>query len=154
MSRNEYATRNGLGPLEDLSQDMERVFDSLLGRTVGTMLRNGERDKYVPSLDVSETKDAYLVHVDLPGVDPADVKVEMHDGKLAISGKRETKTEEKDRNYHRVERSRGSFFRALSVEGEVDVDNIEAKYEHGVLNITLPKVAKQQPKKIEIKIGA
>ena len=154
MSRNEYATRNGLGPLEDLSQDMERVFDSLLGRTVGTMLRNGERDKYVPSLDVSETKDAYLVHVDLPGVDPADVKVEMHDGKLAISGKRETKTEEKDRNYHRVERSRGSFFRALSVEGEVDVDSIEAKYEHGVLNIKLPKVAKQQPKKIEIKTGA
>ena len=154
MSRNEYATRNGLGPLEDLSQDMERVFDSLLGRTVGTMLRNGERDKYVPSLDVSETKDAYLVHVDLPGVDPADVKVEMHDGKLAISGKRETKTEDKDRNFHRVERSRGSFFRALSVEGEVDVDNIEAKYEHGVLNITLPKVAKQQPKKIEIKTGA
>ena len=154
MSRNEYATRNGLGPLEDLSQDMERVFDSLLGRTVGTMLRNGDREKYVPSLDVSEPKDAYLVHVDLPGVDPADVKVEMHDGKLAISGKRETKTEEKDRNYHRVERSRGSFFRALSVEGEVDVDNIEAKYEHGVLNITLPKVAKQQPKKIEIKIGA
>ena len=154
MSRNEYATRNGLGPLEDLSQDMERVFDSLLGRTVGTMLRNGDREKYVPSLDVSETKDAYLVHVDLPGVDPADVKVEMHDGKLAISGKRETKTEDKDRNFHRVERSRGSFFRALSVEGEVDVDNIEAKYEHGVLNITLPKVAKQQPKKIEIKIGA
>ena len=154
MSRNEYATRNSLGPLEDLSQDMERVFDSLLGRTVGTMLRNGDREKYVPSLDVSETKDAYLVHVDLPGVDPADVKVEMHDGKLAISGKRETKTEDKDRNFHRVERSRGSFFRALSVEGEVDVDNIEAKYEHGVLNITLPKVAKQQPKKIEIKIGA
>ena len=154
MSSNEYATRNGLGPLEDLSQDMERVFDSLLGRTVGTMLRNGDREKYVPSLDVSETKDAYLVHVDLPGVDPADVKVEMHDGKLAISGKRETKTEDKDRNFHRVERSRGSFFRALSVEGEVDVDNIEAKYEHGVLNIKLPKVAKQQPKKIEIKIGA
>ena len=154
MSRNEYATRNGLGPLEDLSQDMERVFDSLLGRTVGTMLRTGDRDRYVPSLDVSETKDAYLVHVDLPGVDPADVKVEMHDGKLAISGKRETKTEDKDRNFHRVERSRGSFFRALSVEGEVDVDNIEAKYEHGVLNITLPKVAKQQPKKIEIKTGA
>ena len=154
MSRNEYATRNGLGPLEDLSQDMERVFDSLLGRTVGTMLRNGDREKYVPSLDVSETKDADWVHVDPPGDDPTHVKVEMHDGKLAISGKRETKTEDKDRNFHRVERSRGSFFRALSVEGEVDVDNIEAKYEHGVLNITLPKVAKQQPKKIEIKTGA
>ncbi len=154
MPRNEYPIRNGLGPFEDLSQDMERVFDSLLGRTVGTMLRNGNNDKYVPSLDVSETKDAYLVHVDLPGVNPSDVKVEMHDGKLTISGKRVSKTEEKDRNYHRIERSSGTFFRALSVDGEVDVDHIEAGYEHGVLNITLPKVAKQQPKKIEIKTVA
>jgi HSP20 family protein len=153
MPRNEYYSRGNLGPFEDISQDLERVFDSLLGRTVGTMLRTGQQEKFVPALDVSESKDAYMVHVDLPGVDPANVKVEMHDGKLVISGKRESRSEDKDKNYHRIERSGGSFYRSISVDGEVDVDNIEAKYEHGVLNITLPKLAKQQPKQIQIKTG-
>jgi HSP20 family protein len=151
MTRAELGNRNGLGPFEDLSHDMERIFDSLLGRTVGTMLRTGNTEKYVPSLDVAETAEGFEVSIDLPGVKPEDVKVEMHEGKLVVSGQRTTATEQKDKNYHRVERTSGSFYRSVTLPSDVDVEKIDANYDHGVLHIALPKVAKQQPKKIEIR---
>lgn len=151
MAKVELSNRGSLGPFEDISHDMERMFDSLLGRTVGTMLRSNQQDKFVPSLDVAESKEAFEVSLDLPGVKPEQVKVEMHDGKLMISGERSSTSDTKDKNFHRVERSSGSFYRVISLPTDVDVEQIDARYEHGVLHITLPKVAKQQPKKIEIR---
>lgn len=151
MAKLEMSNRNGLGPFEDISHEMERMFDSLLGRTVGTMMRSGTAEKFVPSLDVGETPDAFEVSLDLPGVKPEQVKVEMYEGKLIVSGERTSVHEAKDKNMHRVERTSGSFYRAVSLPTDVNVEQIDARYEHGVLHITLPKVAKQQPKKIEIR---
>lgn len=148
MSR--YENRNG-GALEEISSDMERMFDSLLGRTVGTILRTNGADKFAPTLDIAESPEAYMIHVDLPGVQPEDVKVEMHEGRLLISGKRSTGTDQKDRNYHRVERVSGSFSRMIALPSEVDNEKIDASYEHGVLTVVLPKALKQQPRKIEIR---
>ncbi len=152
MTQN-YLSRGG-NVLEEFSSDMERVIDSLLGRTVGSALRANSVAKFVPSLDVSETATEFDVAVDLPGVEPADVKLEMLDGKLTISGHRASLTEEKEKNYHRVERTSGTFFRSISVPSEVDVEKIEASYDNGVLHVKLPKSAKQQPKKIEIRKGS
>ncbi len=151
MAKLEMSNRNGLGPFEDISHEMERMFDSLLGRTVGTMLRSGSAEKFVPSLDVAETPDAFEVSLDLPGVKPEQVKVEMHEGKLIVSGERTSVHDTKDKSMHRIERTSGSFYRAVSLPTDVNVEQIDARYEHGVLHITLPKVAKQQPKKIEIR---
>lgn len=142
------------GAFEELSSDMERIFDSLLGRTVGTMLRTGNAEKYAPMLDITEVADAYEVHVDLPGVKPEDVKLEMLDGKLVISGKRSTSSDQKDKAFHRMERVSGGFSRVISLPSEVDVEKIDASYEHGVLKIVIPKAVKQQPKKIEIRTTA
>ena len=147
MSR--YDVRNGA--FEELSTDMERVFDSLLGRTVGTMLRTRNAEQYTPTLDISESTEAYEVHVDLPGVRPEDVKVEMHDGKLVVSGARSTNFDQKEKAFHRMERASGAFSRAISLPSEVDVEKIDASFEHGVLKIVVPKAMKQQPKKIEIR---
>lgn len=144
-----YDVRNGA--LEELSSDMERVFDSLLGRTVGTNLRTGNAEKYSPTLDIVESMDAYEVFVDLPGVKPEDVKLEMHEGKLVVSGKRTASSEQKDRTFHRLERTAGSFSRIVSIPNEVDVEKIDASYDHGVLKIVIPKAIKKQPKKIEIR---
>ena len=151
MAKFELSNRNGLSPFEDLSHEMERMFDSLLGRTVGTMMRSGGNERFIPSLDIGETKEAFEVSLDLPGVKPEDVKVEMQDGKLVISGERSSKSDTKEKNMHRVERSSGSFYRAVSLPVDVNVEQIDARYEHGVLHVTLPKVAKQQPKKIEVR---
>ncbi len=153
MSRTDYYHRNNLGAIEDLSQDMERVFDSLLGRTVGTMLRSGNQEKWVPPMDVMESGEAFHVRLDLPGVDADQVKIEIDDGKLSISGNRPGVTNEERPNFHRIERGSGAFQRLVSLPGEVDIDKIEASYEHGVLLVLLPKVAKQQPKKIQIRTG-
>lgn len=141
------------GSLDEFSQDMERVFDSILGRTVGSVLRPGSNEKFVPSLDVAETDEGFLVSMDLPGVNPDEVKIEMHEGKLSISGSRK-RSDSEDTKLHRIERSHGSFHRVLGLPSEVDVEKIDASYEHGVLTVSLPKIEKQQPTKIQIRTGA
>lgn len=150
MSRNEVNRY----PFDEFASDMERVVDTLLGRTVGNVLRSQSQEKFMPSMDLSETAEQYELSLDLPGVKPDDVKIELHDGKLTVSGKRVTVTDQKEKSYHRVERSSGSFLRTLNVGTEVDADKIEATYDHGVLHIRLPKTVKQQPKKIEIRTAA
>ena len=140
-----------LTPFEEFSTDIERMFDSLLGRTVGSVIRGNAVDKFNAHLDVVETDKDYSVTVDLPGVKPEDVKVELEDGKLTISGSRETVVEEKAKHVHRVERSKGSFHRMISIPREIDAENIQARFEHGVLHVQLPKVPEKQPKKIEIR---
>ncbi len=151
MKRSDCVNRGGFGALEELSTDMERVFDSLLGRTVGSVLRPASGDKYVPSLDVSESDEAFEIALDLPGVKPEDVTVEVNEGKLILSGNRASFSEDKEKRYHRVERTSGSFYRAVSLPKDVDVEKIDASYEHGVLHVTLPKLAKPQPTKIQIR---
>ncbi len=150
MSRTQVPARRN-GPFEDFSSDMERVFDSVLGRTFGTMLRNGSNEKFLPTIDLAETADAFEISVDLPGIKPEEVKLEMHEGQLVISGKREETTERKEKSYHYTERARGSFVRSVVLPSEIDTENIDAQYEHGVLHVKVPKSAKAQPKKIEIK---
>lgn len=148
---NQANLNRSLSPLEEFSTDMERMFDSLLGRTVGSVLRGNNVEKFTPHLDVVETPTEYLISVDLPGVKPEDVKVEMEDGKLTISGKRETVVEENTKHVHRIERTKGSFHRMVTLPREIDSDRIDAKYEQGVLHVTLPKSAERQPRKIEIR---
>ena len=87
-TRSGSCNRGSYGSLDEFSQDMERVFDSILGRTVGSVLRPGSSEKFVPSLDVAETDDGFMVSMDLPGINPDEVKIEMHEGKLSISGSR------------------------------------------------------------------
>jgi HSP20 family protein len=152
MKMSRLDVRNGA--FEELSSDMERIFDSLLGRTVGTMLRTKNAEQYAPTLDITESPEAYEVHVDLPGVRPEDVKLEMHDGKLVISGTRSISSDQKEKAFHRMERVSGSFSRVISLPTEVDPEKIDASYEHGVLRIVIPKAVKQQPKKIAIRTSA
>lgn len=153
MSRTSIPARR-YGPFDDFSSDMERIFDTVLGRTFGTMLRNGAGEsvaKFLPTLDLAETAEGFEISVDLPGIKPEDVKLELHDGQLLISGKREQATERKDKNYHYTERASGSFMRSVVLPSDVDAEKIDANYEHGVLVVKLPKSAKAQPKKIEIR---
>ncbi len=141
--------------LDDISSDVERIFDSLVGRTVGNVFRGGNpQHKFSPNLDVVETANEFVVSVDLPGVKPEDVKVEVEDGKLTVTGNRETVVQENAKHVHRVERSKGSFHRVVSLPRDIDADRIDARYENGVLHVTLPKSAEKQPRTIEIRTAA
>lgn len=103
-----------------------------------------------PAADIYEEDGAYMVKVELPGVTKEDIKVTLKDEVLTIFGERKLEKEEKKRNYHRVERSYGSFSRSFHIGETVDHDKIEAKFENGVLEVRLPKGEKALPKQIEV----
>jgi HSP20 family protein len=108
------------------------------------------RGEWSPSLDVSETKESIVVRAEVPGLEAKDIDISLADDVLTIKGKREQEMEEKDENYHRVERSYGSFSRSVRLPREVRSDQIKAAYKNGVLKITLPK--SQEAKEIKIKV--
>lgn len=110
----------------------------------------GER---MPAIDVHESKDSYLIKVDLPGVAKEDVKISLENGVLTVRGetKREA-SEQQEGRLIRQERHFGQFLRRLSVGDDVDTEAISARFENGVLNLRLPKRAPQEKPGLEIKI--
>jgi len=105
------------------------------------------------NVDVEENDKSYIVKADLPGMDEKDIKVELTDNVLTISGSRTEKREEKKSNYHRIERFSGSFCRSIELPREVDANKARAEYKKGVLTIELPKTGASQAKKIDVKIS-
>ncbi len=105
---------------------------------------------WTPAVDVKETDKEFILHADIPGVDPKDIDVHMENGLLTIKGQRENeKTEEHD-GYTRIERSYGNFYRRFSLPDTADAEKINAKCNNGVLRITIPKHTKLQPRKIKV----
>ena len=114
--------------------EMSRVQDRFFGRPAQ------EREyAWKPAVDIFEDDGGIQVKVDVAGVKPEDIKVEVENNVLTISGQRKLDHEEKREGYHRVERFFGSFSRSFALTDEVSADDIEAKYENGVLNLRLPK---------------
>jgi len=107
---------------------------------------------FVPSVNTREGKEAYHIDVDLPGVKKEDVEISVDKNILTIKGKRETKNEVKENDYYRVESAYGTFQRSFTLPEKVDIENIRAASEDGVLEIIIPKlkVLKDSTKKIEI----
>ncbi len=129
---------------DDLRKEMNRIFEGTAdrGEGGGTVI--------APLANLAETESEYEISLDLPGLKPEDVNVEFRDGHLCISGERKQVNEEEGKTYHRIERSFGAFRRVVALGNEVDADKIAAKYEHGVLTVTAPKVSAAQPKKITV----
>ena len=107
---------------------------------------------FVPTVNTREGEFAYHVDVDLPGVKKEDIKVDLNKGILTISGERKTKEEVKQEDYYKIETYFGKFSRSFSLPDNVDIENIEAKSDNGVLEIVIPKLKDDVSKKsIEIK---
>lgn len=105
------------------------------------------------AVDESEDEKAYHVSVELPGMDEKDIKVELHDGVLTISGEKKTESETSEKDFHRRERSFGSFKRSISVPVEVVEEKVEATFDKGVLHVVMPKSAdaKQKSRRIQVR---
>lgn len=103
---------------------------------------------WVPAVDIKEDDERFVIHADVPGVDPKDIDVQMENGVLSIKGERHSESAEEREGYKRVERVRGSFFRRFSLPDTADAEGISAKSEHGVLEIVIPKQKQVQPKRI------
>lgn len=105
---------------------------------------------FVPSFEVKETADAFVVKADLPGVKETDVDVSVHQGVLSISGHRQSEERKEGESYSLLERQFGSFTRSFSLPDTADGDKIEAALEHGVLTLRIAKKEQAQPRKIAL----
>jgi HSP20 family protein len=139
-----------LGGLTSLRREMDRLFDSFFDRE--SKLPVGNRD-WTPRFDLEESKDSIVVKADIPGMDEKDISVSLSGDNLIIKGERKFEKEEKDRQYHRVERSFGAFQRIISLPVTVDASKINAEYKKGVLEVHLPKKPEAKSKEIPITVG-
>jgi HSP20 family protein len=108
---------------------------------------------WAPALDISERKDAYLVTVELPGVEADDLQITLEDGLLTIQGERRFADDSSEQQYHRVERCYGAFRRSITLPAHVMAAEIEASADNGVLQILVPKMEEATPKRIQVRPG-
>jgi len=130
--------------LEDMQRGLSRILDD-------TSFGTTETGQWAPAVDIRETDDALLVQAELPGIDKKDVKLEVKDSVLTISGERSYAKDVKEENVHRIERSYGRFVRSFSLPSNVDTDRVDASMKNGILEIRLPKKESAKPKAITVK---
>jgi HSP20 family protein len=136
--------------------DPWNMFDQLRKEMDRAMTREGDESGSVvtsdwsPAVDIKEDENGFTIVADIPGVDPKDIDVHMENGMLTIKGERESEKKEEKEGYKRIERSYGSFYRRFSMPDSADADKIKAESKNGVLQITIPKQEKVQPRKISV----
>ena len=114
---------------------------------------NGRGQGFVPALDLSETKDGFLVEAAVPGLKPEDLEITVENNILSIKGEIRQQSEDKQRNYHRTERHFGAFQRTIGLPKTVKADAIKASLEHGVLKLEIPKAEEVKPRKISVNVA-
>ena len=147
------ATMTRWDPFQDamsLREAMSQLFEESLVPSIPPA-QSGQG--FVPALDLSESPDAYLVEVAVPGMQAEDMKLTFENGVLTIVGEVKREAEQKDRTYHRVERRYGRFSRSITFPTTVKGDAIVAKLEHGVLHLALPKAEEVKPRQITINVS-
>jgi HSP20 family protein len=137
--------------LWNIQREINRMFDNFF--------RDGMQDDgsfglsyWTPAVDIAEHDNEFVVKVELPGVSKDDVKITLESNILTIRGEKKQEKETKEENYHRLERSYGSFQRSFTLPSTVRSEKIDAVYKDGVLTITLPKAEEAKPKQIEVKV--
>ena len=131
-----------------LREKMNRMFEDVFsGRAEDRELQAGT---WAPSVDIFETENELILTAEIPGIDEKDVEIKVEDNTLSIRGERKFEKETKEENYHRIERSYGSFYRAFTLPNSVDPERIQAEQENGVLKICMPKRQELKPRKVKI----
>jgi HSP20 family protein len=151
---------NKWSPFREM-EELHRRLASLVGRGTGRLpvRSEGEPDESItlsewsPVADITEDDTEYLIKMELPEVRKEDLKVNLENGVLTISGERKFEKEERKKRYHRIERAYGSFSRGFVVPDDSAVDTVRAEFKDGVLNVHLAKAPHAKPRSIDIKIG-
>jgi HSP20 family protein len=136
--------------------DIQSRFAKILGLTPARTANGGKElmsvAEWAPTVDIAEDAKEWTVKADLPDVKKEDVKVSVEDGVLTIMGERKFEKEEKDKKYHRIERSYGNFFRSFTLPDGADGAKVAAEFKDGVLKVHLPKNERAIPKTVEVKV--
>ncbi len=142
MSLVRYEPWRGMDQLQD---EINRLFSSWSNNE-----SSGATADWVPSVDINEFDENFQLHVDVPGVDPKDVEITLDSGVLTIAGERRFEKSDESMLRRRTERAYGRFYRRFMLPDTVDADKVKATDRHGVLEITIPKQAKAQPRRIKV----
>jgi HSP20 family protein len=134
--------------LVTLREKMNRLFEDTLP------YRGEEKEliagSWTPAVDIYEKENALVLTTELPGLDEKDIEIKIEDNSLTLKGERKFEKETKEEDYHRLERSYGSFSRSFTLPRYIDEDKINAEYENGILKITMPKKAELKAKKVKV----
>jgi len=140
-------------PFKDMSSlrdEIDNLFNDFFRKTPEE--RMGTHDIWYPALDIEESNDKIKVIAEVPGMKKEEIKLTVSEGQLIIRGERKFEKEEKDKTYHRIERSYGKFRRTISIPKDLEVDKVKATYEQGILKVDIPKSKKTKPKEIDITV--
>jgi HSP20 family protein len=156
------ATMMRWDPFQDLRDAQEEMaqmaqMSPRLAHALGLHAQQGSGQTtttaWAPALDISERKDAYLVTVELPGVEADDLEITLEDGLLTIQGERQFTSESSEEQFHRIERRYGAFRRSITLPAQVQAEQIQASFDNGVLQIVVPKMEEAKPKRIQVRPG-
>jgi len=140
------------GEFSTLQERMNRLFEDLIPAT-----RKSEEElntgTFYPSVDIYEGEKDITLKAELPGIDKKDVHVEINDGVITLRGERKIEKEVKKENYHRTERSYGTFNRSFTLPTTVDSGKVKANYKDGILEVTLPRKEEAKPKSIPVEVN-
>ena len=136
--------------LSSLQTEMNRLFNTVFDQPSGG---NAGMRRWVPAMDLVETPDDFVLRADLPGLTEEDVKIEIEDNTLSISGERQTEHESGEEGFYRLERAFGSFSRALTLPKGVNAEGVAASFDRGVLEVRIPKPEAVKPRRISIAVG-
>ncbi|MGE0268854.1 MAG: Hsp20/alpha crystallin family protein [Candidatus Omnitrophota bacterium] len=148
MNLSHWKPRKNLPSTEDFFGVEHPFFGLTLFPELKPLIESSQ--KWNPAIDVTEEKDHFLIRADIPGIDKKDIELSAEGTVLSIKGERKQETEKKEKNYHRLERSYGQFVRRLDLGEQIDLANVKAKYENGVLEVTVKKNENSVVRKIEI----
>jgi HSP20 family protein len=135
--------------MEPFRKEMENLMQQFFGEDGGNGLTFTPK-AWAPRVDVEETDKEIVVKADLPGVDPKAIEVSVENGILTVRGEKKEEKEKKEKNYYRVERFTGSFYRAIPLPPGADAEKVSAASTNGVVTITIPKKPEAQPRKITV----
>ncbi len=142
-------SRDPFGSVRQMTSELDRMFDESFWPSFRRPWRAFAAPRAIswsPEIDVFEKDNRLIAKVDLPGMKKEDVKVEVTDGHLAISGERKSETEEKKDNVYRCEREYGSFYRAVALPEGVKIEDVKATFSDGVLEVSVPLPARPEAK--------
>ena len=140
----------------DPIREMEQMLSRQSGRRVSARDGSGQESMvladWAPLVDIHETDDEYVIRAELPEVNKENVSISINNDTLVLEGTRSAEKEEKNKKFHRIERSYGRFARSFAIPDNVDVDKIEAEHNEGMLSVHLPKTKTPPEKSVKIKV--
>ena len=137
----------------DLSTEVNRLFSTFFDTPTVRGANGATTRRWIPAMDLVEAGEHYVVKADLPGMTEADVNIEIEDNVLTISGERKAELEEQHEGFYRLERTSGSFSRALALPEGLDPESVTATFADGVLEVRFPKPVPAAPHRVQIAVG-